>query len=124
MGRIIFLCPFAKTEISGGIKTAYRHAELLADMGFDASVYQPEGSPSWFETKAKLIAANFAPMAGDVLVFPEAINGPLVDLARTRSQAKKATFQAQSRSAHSARKGPLRCSCVRLAPFRVLSRMA
>ena len=96
MGRIIFLCPFAKTEISGGIKMAYRHAELLADMGFDASVYQPEGSPSWFETKAKLIAANFAPIAGDVLVFPEAINGPLVDLARTRSQAKKVLFcQAQ-----------------------------
>jgi len=97
VGRIIFLCPFAKTEISGGIKTAYRHAELLAEMGFDASVYQPEGSPSWFETHAKLVtAAKFAPMAGDILVFPEAINGPLVDMAKARGPARKVLFcQAQ-----------------------------
>ena len=51
MGRIVFLNPFVRTEISGGIKTAYRHAELLAEMGFDACVYQPEGAPSWFETQ-------------------------------------------------------------------------
>ncbi len=97
MGRIIFLSPFAKTEISGGIKTAYRHAELLAEMGFDALVYQPEGSPSWFETHAKLLtSANFTPMADDVLVFPEAINGPLVDMANARGPAKKVLFcQAQ-----------------------------
>jgi len=26
VARIIFLCPFAKSEITGGIKTAYRQA--------------------------------------------------------------------------------------------------
>ena len=55
MGRIVFLNPFTRTEISGGIKTAYRHAELLTEMGIDASVYQPEGSPSWFETRTKVL---------------------------------------------------------------------
>ena len=55
MTRIVFLAPFAKAEISGGIKTVYRHAEMLAQLGFDAGVYQPEGPPSWFETDAKVL---------------------------------------------------------------------
>jgi hypothetical protein len=96
VGRIVFLSPFVKTEISGGIKTAYRHAELLAEMGFDACVYQPEGAPNWFETSAKVLRSLNAPAKGDVLVFPEAINGPLVDLARAKTPAKKVLFcQAQ-----------------------------
>jgi glycosyltransferase involved in cell wall biosynthesis len=96
VGRIVFLNPFARTEISGGIKTAHRHAELLAEMGFDAYVYQPEGAPSWFETRAKLLTSWIQPGKDDVLVFPEAINGPLVDLAKGRTQAKKVLFcQAQ-----------------------------
>jgi glycosyltransferase involved in cell wall biosynthesis len=96
VGRIVFLSPFVKTEISGGIKTAYRHAELLAEMGFDACVYQPEGSPDWFESSAKVLRSLNAPAKGDVLVFPEAINGPLVELARAKTPAKKVLFcQAQ-----------------------------
>ncbi len=96
MGRIVFLNPFTRTEISGGIKTAYRHAELLAELGFDASVYQPEGPPSWFETRAKVLTSLKTPSQGDVLVFPEAINGPLVELAKAKTQAKKVLFcQAQ-----------------------------
>ena len=96
MGRIVFLSPFVRTEISGGIKTAYRHAELLAKMDFDACVYQPEGAPSWFETSAKVVRSLNAPARGDVLVFPEAINGPLVELARAKTPAKKVLFcQAQ-----------------------------
>jgi glycosyltransferase involved in cell wall biosynthesis len=96
VGRIVFLAPFVKTEISGGIKTAYRHAELLSEMGIDACVYQPEGPPSWFETRAKVMTAWRQPSQGDVLVFPEAINGPLVELVRTRTPAKKVLFcQAQ-----------------------------
>ena len=96
MGRIVFLNPFERGAISGGIKTAYRHAELLAEMGFDASVYQPEGVPSWFETSAKVLRSLSAPAPGDVLVFPEAINGPLVELARTKTPATKVLFcQAQ-----------------------------
>ena len=96
MGRIVFLNPFVRTEISGGIKTAYRHAELLIEMGFDACVYQPDGPPSWFETSAKALRSLNAPVQGDVLVFPEAINGPLVELARARTPARKVLFcQAQ-----------------------------
>jgi len=96
VGRIVFLSPFVKTEISGGIKTAYRHAELLTEMGFDACVYQPDGPPSWFETSAKALRLLTQPAPGDVFVFPEAINGPLVELARTRTAATKVLFcQAQ-----------------------------
>ncbi len=96
MGRIVFLNPFAKTEISGGIKTAYRHAELLTEMGFDACVYQPDGPPGWFETRAKVLKSLTQPASSDVLVFPEAINGPLVELARLRTPAKKVLYcQAQ-----------------------------
>jgi len=96
VGRIVFLNPFAKTEISGGIKTAYRHAELLTEMGFDACVYQPEGPPSWFETRAKVLKSLTSPAPNDVLVFPEAINGPLVELARAKTPAKKVLYcQAQ-----------------------------
>jgi Glycosyl transferases group 1 len=96
VGRIVFLNPFVKTEISGGIKTAYRHAELLTEMGFDACVYQPEGPPGWFETRAKVLKSLTQPAPNDVLVFPEAINGPLVELARARTPAKKVLYcQAQ-----------------------------
>ena len=96
MGRIVFLNPFARTEISGGIKTAYRHAELLTEMGFDACVYQPEGQPSWFETRAKVLRSLTQSGTGDVFVFPEAINGPLVEIARAKTSAKKVLFcQAQ-----------------------------
>jgi hypothetical protein len=96
VGRIVFLNPFSRTEISGGIKTAYRHAELLSELGFDASVYQPEGAPSWFQTPARLLTSWIDPKKGDVLVFPEAINGPLVELAKTKTPAAKVLFcQAQ-----------------------------
>src|SRR5687768_3725579 len=65
-------------------------------MGFDAAVYQPEGASSWFETSAKVLRSLHAPAPGDVLVFPEAINGPLVELARARTPATKVLFcQAQ-----------------------------
>ena len=89
MARIIFLAPFRKNEISGGIKTFHRHAELLAEIGFDAWVYQPDGLPSWLESRAKLLTRLNAG-ADDVLVFPEALNGPLLDLLQL--QARKILF--------------------------------
>jgi hypothetical protein len=89
MPRIVFLAPFRKNEISGGIKTFHRHAELLSDIGFDAFVYQPDGAPSWLETKANLLTRlNAAP--NDVLVFPESLNGPLLDLLQ--APARKVLF--------------------------------
>lgn len=97
MARIIFLIPFSKTEITGGIKTVYRHAEFLNDLGFDAYVYQPEGAPSWFETRAKVLTgANIPALSGDILVFPEVLSGGLAELAEARLPAKKVLFcQAQ-----------------------------
>ena len=89
MARIIFLCPFAKSEITGGIKTAYRHAELLSELGFDAAVYQPDGAPSWFETRAPRLT-QLAPAADDILVFPESLNGPLAEMVRL--SARKVLF--------------------------------
>ena len=91
MPRIIFLSPFGKTEISGGIKTAYQHAELLTELGFDAAVYQPDGAPSWFETKANVIKV-LAPAANDVLVFPETLNGPLAELIQSRIPGRRVLF--------------------------------
>jgi len=93
VARIIFLCPFAKNEITGGIKTAYRQVELLAELGFDACVYQPEGMPSWFNTRARVLTEpRLAPAYGDTLVFPETLNGVLTDMVQARSPARKVLF--------------------------------
>jgi hypothetical protein len=91
-GRIIFVCPFPKAEISGGIKTAYRQAELLVELGFDCSVYQPDGRPTWFESRARLIPRMIELEADDVLVFPESLNGPIAELATRPTRAKKILF--------------------------------
>jgi hypothetical protein len=97
VARIVFLIPFAKSEITGGIKTVYRHAELLAGMGIDACVYQPEGVPSWFETDAKVITGGtIGASSNDILVFPEVLSGGLAELAQAPLPAKKVLFcQAQ-----------------------------
>lgn len=93
MGRIVFINPFGKAEITGGIKTAYRHVELLSDLGFDACVYQPDGTPSWFESRAKVMTARpFTPAPDDVLVFPEVLAGPIRELAQMRTPAKKIMY--------------------------------
>jgi glycosyltransferase involved in cell wall biosynthesis len=95
VARIVFLNPFSRSEITGGIKTAHRHAELLAEMGFDSWVHQPDGAPSWFESKARLLP-SLVPETGDVLVFPEVLNGGLAELAQAHIPAKKVLFcQAQ-----------------------------
>jgi glycosyltransferase involved in cell wall biosynthesis len=91
--RIIFLSPFAKNEITGGIKTAYRQVELLAELGFDAWIYQPEGTPSWFATRARVLTEpRLAPAPGDILVFPEVLNGMLAEIVQGRFAAKKVLF--------------------------------
>jgi hypothetical protein len=92
-GRVIFFYPFSKTEITGGIKTVYRQAELLADAGIEAMVFQPEGHPVWFQSRAKLLdPARFKVTPEDVLVFPEALSGQIGDMARAPMTAKKALF--------------------------------
>ena len=93
MARIIFLSPFAKNEITGGIKTAYRQVELLVELGFDAWIYQPEGAPSWFDTRARVLTEpRLAPAPGDILVFPETLNGVLAEMVQARFAAKKVLF--------------------------------
>jgi hypothetical protein len=89
--RIIFLAPFAKNEITGGVKTFYRHAELLTGLGFDAAVFQPDGPPGWFETSARHVT-HFTPAAGDVLVFPEVLNGMLTDMVQAQVPCRKVLF--------------------------------
>jgi len=96
VGRIIFLNPFGKDAVTGGCKTAYRHVELLQELGFDAWVYQPEGRPHWFISRAKVMTSWIAPTPDDVLVFPETINGPLVPMLQAGLAGKKVLFcQAQ-----------------------------
>ena len=93
MARIIFLNPFAKHEMTGGIKTAYRQVELLAELGFEACVYQPEGPPSWFDTRARVLTDHLlVPASGDILVFPEVFNGILAEIVQARLPAKKVLF--------------------------------
>ncbi len=93
MGRIVFLNPFAKGEITGGIKTAYRDVELLEELGFEACVYQPDGPPSWFETRAKVITTQtFTGAPDDVLVFPEVLAGSLREMAQMRTPAEKVLY--------------------------------
>ena len=93
MPRIVFLCPFVRTEITGGIRNAYRHAEILTEAGIDAFVYQPDGAPAWFETTARVLRErHFMPAPGDVLVFPETLNGTLAEMVQAPLNAKKVLF--------------------------------
>jgi glycosyltransferase involved in cell wall biosynthesis len=88
--RIIFLNPFAKTVISGGIKVMFGQAEILESMGFDASVYSPDGHPSWMSSRARLFpGADPTADSGNVLVFPETLQGVLADVVRRAMPARK-----------------------------------
>lgn len=91
MRRVIYLSPFARTEITGGIKTVFRHVELLRAMGIEASVCAPDGMPVWFSSKATL-TAPVAPLSdkGNLVVFPEILGGPLAQAARIATPAAKA----------------------------------
>jgi hypothetical protein len=91
LARIVFISPFSRTEITGGIKTTYRQAELLRELGFDAQIFQTE-APSWFATKLKPLAAIPSASAADVFVFPEIMNGLIGELARRPMPVKKAVF--------------------------------
>jgi glycosyltransferase involved in cell wall biosynthesis len=92
MGRIVFLNPFPKDEIGGGIKTTYRQAEMLLQMGFDAIVVQPEGAPGWFTTRIVPDRAIPSLTASDVLVFPEILHGGIGEIARAATSATKVVF--------------------------------
>src|SRR5262245_18779727 len=97
MPRIVYLSPFSRTEITGGIKTAFRHVELLCGMGIEASVFAPDGRPTWFSSKAtlndKAALTDIVDLLSDktnLVVFPEALRGALAQPARLAAPAAKA----------------------------------
>jgi glycosyltransferase involved in cell wall biosynthesis len=93
MGQIIFINPFARTRISGGIKATYHHAELLTELGFNVTVFQPDGPPTWCAPHLQALVSNqLAPTGDDILVFPETLNGWLADFAQAPTPATKVMF--------------------------------
>lgn len=93
MRRVVFLSPFSCVDITGGIKTVYRHAELLTQSGLNACVWQPEGKPAWLESTARILTElRFSPSSNDVLVFPETLNGVLAELVQADLPVKKVLY--------------------------------
>ena len=94
MGRIILLAPFGKTEISGGIKTVYRHAELLTADGLRCLRLSARGAAGLVRDQAKVLPKTDVRSANDILVFPETLHGPLEIWAK-RARSKVVFCQAQ-----------------------------
>ena len=70
MPRIVYLS-WPAAEVSGGIKAAFQHVELLVEAGLDAVVASQDAAlPGWFETRARVLPLEQV-AAGDILVFPE-----------------------------------------------------
>jgi len=93
MGRIIFISPFKKTEITGGIKTTYNHAALLHELGFDATVFQPDGPPPWLSPRFRTLNSRALEVTEqDILVLPETLNGVVAQIAQTPTPARKVMF--------------------------------
>jgi hypothetical protein len=68
--RIVYLS-WPAGEISGGIKAAFQHVEILRDAGIEAVVATEDGrAPGWFTTTAPVFTLE-AIGSRDVLVFPE-----------------------------------------------------
>lgn len=75
--RIVYLS-WPATEISGGIKLAFRHVEVLRQAGMEAVIATPGGEPpAWFDTDAPVIDVSAVVREKDVLVFPENHEGLL-----------------------------------------------
>lgn len=70
MPRVVYVC-WPPKEITGGIKVAFQHVELLVEAGKQAVVATPDAQrPDWFATTAEVIAHDKI-RGDDVLVFPE-----------------------------------------------------
>lgn len=71
---IVFVCNFHNTIIAGGVRTLYKHAELLEDMGFETLIVAPSGPPVNFQTRAKVFSAGNLSLPSDArIVFPEVV---------------------------------------------------
>ena len=89
--RIIFACPFPRDHITGGIKTVYQHAEWLAEAGINATVFSPDGTPTWLNTRAEVNATGRLETAPDDIV----VLGETLDTVTSRFlglQADKRIF--------------------------------
>jgi hypothetical protein len=56
MGQIFFVNPFAKTQVTGGIKTIYNHAKLLRER----ARLQQTASEHWKPSKTLCIVSRLA----------------------------------------------------------------
>jgi hypothetical protein len=93
MARIVFLNPNPRHLVSGGVKTIYRQAEMLTELGFDAHVFQPDGRAHWFNSPASVLTSpQFMPSQGETLVFPENATGWAANLAQMPLPARKVMF--------------------------------
>ncbi len=82
MPRIAYVCASAE-PITGGIKAAFQHVEMLVDGGLDAVVATPDAQPPhWFGTRAPLISHSDL-RADDVLVLPENLHGIITSVANS-----------------------------------------
>lgn len=82
MPRIVYLS-WPASEISGGIKAAFQHVELLVEGGFEAFISTPDGAPpTWFESPARVMPLDYI-RDDDILVFPENHHGLLDRFARS-----------------------------------------
>ncbi|HSV36047.1 MAG TPA: glycosyltransferase [Ramlibacter sp.] len=89
MARIVYLS-WPATEVSGGIKAAFQHVELLGEAGMDAVIASQDGAlPGWFDTRARVVTLDQV-RPGDVLVFPE--NNPSLFKAFTAHRNPKLVF--------------------------------
>lgn len=85
--RIIFACPFPRTQIAGGIRTTYRHAELLQKMGIEAAVFSPEGHPDWFRSGATVLRGPSLSLNGsEIIVINEIIDPVLANFLRLNAR--------------------------------------
>jgi glycosyltransferase involved in cell wall biosynthesis len=80
--------------ISGGIKTAIRHVEALAESGLAAAFATPHGQPpNWLETAAPCIPLSQV-TSQDILVLEE-INTPMLQAYATQPNPKLVFCQNQ-----------------------------
>jgi len=104
MPRIVYLC-WPPKEITGGIKVAFQHVEMLAEAGWSAAIATAEAErPNWFETKVDVIPFE-AIRNDDVLVFPE--NHPRFLAAFAGSAQPKVVFCQNPYLAHQGLAGRL-----------------
>ena len=72
------------------MKTVYRQAEMLTEMGFDAYVFQPDGKPDWLKTSARVLTTAQQPLRDEILVFPENATGWVAERAQRAQRASSA----------------------------------